>query len=81
MACLTLPDFDKELQRRLLRQAAANSRTTEEEACPILRTALYRQPLEQDDLASAIRAKFALLGGGELEAPPHSPMDSPPRLD
>ena len=53
----------------------------EEEARVILRTALYHQPPAQEDLAAAIRARFAPLGGVELEIPPRSPMRKPPRFD
>lgn len=44
-------------------------------------TALYRQPPTRRDLASAIRARFAPLGGVELEIPPRSPIRKPPRFD
>ena len=53
----------------------------EEEARDILRTALYHQQPEQQNLASAICARFAPLGGVELDIPPRSPMRKPPRFD
>ena len=53
----------------------------EEEARDILRMALYHQQPEQENLASAIRARFAPLGGVELDIPPRSPMRKPPRFD
>lgn len=35
----------------------------------------------RDGLASAIRARFAPLGGVELKLPPRGPMREPPRFD
>ena len=52
----------------------------EEEARNILRMALYHQQAEQANLASAIRARFAPLGGVELDIAPRSPMRTPPRF-
>lgn len=53
----------------------------EEEARDILRTALNHQPSTRENLASAIRARFASIGGAELDLPPRSPMREPPRFD
>ena len=53
----------------------------EEEARDILRTALNTQPAAPKNLASAIRARFAPLGGVELDLPPRSAMRKPPRFD
>ena len=80
MASLTLRNLDEALQRRLRIRAAANGRSMEAEARAILSTALYRQSPAREDLAAAIRARFAPLGGVELETPPRSPMRRPPRV-
>ena len=61
-------------------RAAENGRSMEEEARNILRMALYHQQAEQANLASAIRARFAPLGGVELDIAPRSPMRTPPRF-
>ena len=81
MASITVRNLEEGLKRRLRIRAAENGRSMEEEARVILRTTLYHQPPDQADLASAIRARFAPLGGVELEIPPRSPMRKPPRFD
>ena len=81
MASITVRNLEEGLKRRLRIRAAENGRSMEEEARSILRTALDHQPPAQQDLASAIRARFAPLGGVELEIPPRSPMRKPPRFD
>ena len=81
MASITVRNLEEELKRRLRVRAAENGRSMEEEVRVILRTALYNQPPAQKNLAAAIRARFAPLGGVELEIPPRSPMRQPPRFD
>ena len=81
MASITVRNLEEGLKRRLRIRAAENGRSMEEEARVILRTALYHQPPVQEDLATAIRARFAPLGGVELEIPPRSPLRKPPRFD
>ena len=78
MASITVRNLEEGLKRRLRIRAAESGRSMEEEARVILRTALCRQPPAQQDLAAAIRARFAPLGGVELEIPPRSPMRKPP---
>ena len=81
MASIIVRNLEEGLKRRLRIRAAENGRSMEEEARDILRTTLYHQPATQEDLASAIRARFAPLGGVELDIPPRSPMRKPPRFD
>ena len=81
MASITVRNLEEGLKRRLRIRATENGRSMEEEVRSILRTALYRQPPAREDLASAIRARFAPLGGVELEISPRSPMRKPPRFD
>ncbi len=81
MASITVRNLEDGLKHRLRIRAAENGRSMEEEARDILRTALNHQQPEQANLASAIRARFAPLGGVELEIPPRSPMRKPPRFD
>ena len=59
----------------------ATEKVALKEARDILRMALNHQQPEQENLASAIRARFAPLGGVELEIPPRSPMRKPPQFD
>ena len=81
MASITVRNLEDGLKHRLRIRAAENGRSMEEEARDILRMALNHQQAEQENLASAIRARFAPLGGVELEIPPRSPMRKPPRFD
>lgn len=81
MPSITVRNLDEGLKRRLRIRAAENGRSMEEEARNILRTALYHHPPSQENLASAIRARFARLGGVELDIPPRSPTRKPPRFD
>ena len=81
MASIIVRNLDDGLKQRLRIQAAANGRSMEAEVRDILQTALNRQPAAPQNLASAIRARFAPLGGVELEVPPRSPMRKPPRFD
>ena len=81
MASITVRNLEEGLKRRLRIRAAENGRSMEEEARDILRTALNHQQPGQENLASAIRARFAPLGGVELDIPPRSPMRKPPRFD
>ena len=81
MASITVRNLEDGLKRRLRIRAAENGRSMEEEARDILRTAIYQQPPAQENLASTIRARFAPLGGVELDIPPRSPMRKPPRFD
>ncbi len=81
MASITVRNLEEGLKRRLRVRAAENGRSMEEEARVILRTALYHHPPARENLAAAIRARFAPLGGVELEIPPRSPMRKSPRFD
>ncbi|MCY4081447.1 MAG: hypothetical protein OXF54_14480 [Caldilineaceae bacterium] len=81
MASITVRNLEEDLKRRLRVRAAENGRSTDDEARVTLRTALYCQPQAQQDLAAAIRSRFAPLGGVELELPLRSPMRQPPRFD
>ena len=81
MASITVRNLEEELKSRLRIRAAENGWSMEEEARHILRSALYGQPAPQQNLAIAIRARFAPLGGVELGLPPRSPIRQPPRFD
>ena len=81
MASITVRNLDDGLKRRLRIRAAENGRSMEQEARDILRAALEEDSPTGKDLASVIRARFAPLGGVELELPPREPMREPPRFD
>ena len=81
MASITIRNLDEELKRRLRIRAADHGRSMEEEVRQILRIALNQAPAAPVDLAHAIRARFAPLGGVELELPVREPMRELPRFD
>jgi plasmid stability protein len=81
MGSITIRNLDDSLKSRLRVQAAVHGRSMEDEARDILRSALSREPGRQRNLAAAIRARFAPLGGVELPAMPRDTMRAPPTFD
>ena len=81
IASIIVRNLDDALKRRLRIRAAQNGRSMEAEIRDILQTALSNKPTAPENLASAIRARFAPLGGVDLDLPPRSPMRKPPRFD
>ena len=79
MASMTIRNLDDDIKQRLRVQAAEHGRSMEEEALAILRMALT-EPAPLANLALAIRARFAPLGGVELDIPPREPMREPSRF-
>ena len=80
MASITIRNLDDEVKTRLRVRAAENHRSMEEEARQILREAVGRNHPPRN-LASAIRARIAPLGGVDLELPPREPGREPPSFD
>jgi plasmid stability protein len=80
MTSITIRNLDEPLKRRLRVQAAMHGRSMEDEARNILRGALNQEPVQPVNLAVAIRARFAPLGGVELPETPRDPMREPPDL-
>ena len=80
MDSITVRNLDDGLKRRLRVRAAENGRSMEQEAREILKHALEKA-VPVRNLGSAIHARFAPLGGVELEIPPRQPMRDPPRFD
>ncbi len=80
MASLTIRNLDDEVKTRLRVRAADNGRSMEEEARMILREAVERGKAPRN-LAAAIRARIAPLGGVEIELPPREPVREPPKFD
>ncbi len=79
MASITIQNLDDEVKTRLRIRAAEHHRSMEEEARLILREVVDRK--KPGNLASAIRARIAPLGGVELELPERGPMRDPPFFD
>ena len=78
MAAITIRKLDEKVKARLKIRAAHHGRSMEEEAREILRTALSASSNQQENLADAIRRRFAPLGGVELELPRRDPIRKPP---
>ncbi len=81
MASITIRNLDDPLKARLRIQAAMHGRSMEDEARDILRVALARAPARPGNLAAALRARFAPLGGVELPLVPRDPMRPAPSFD
>lgn len=81
MTSITIRNLDDGLKSRLRIQAAVHGRSMEEEARDILRAALSQEPMARPNLAAAIRARFAPLGGVELPQIEREPMRAPPSFD
>ena len=81
LASITIRRIDDGLKRQLRIRADEHGHSMEEEARRILCTALTGQPTPPANLAQAIRARFAPLGGVELDIPPRQPMPEPPQFD
>ena len=80
MASITVRNLGEGVKKGLRLRAAGNGRSMEEEARIILREAVVPKTGGKN-LAEAIRARFAPLGGVELELPPREPMREPPKFD
>jgi len=78
MAAITIRNLDEPLKARLRVRAATHGHSMEEEARDILRQALNREAAPPANLAEAIRARFAPLGGFDLPDTPREPMREPP---
>jgi antitoxin FitA len=81
MPSITIRKLDDKLKARLRVRAAEHGRSMEDEARDILRTALSRNPAQPTNLAAAIRARFAPLGGMELPEIERQAMREPPELE
>jgi antitoxin FitA len=80
MASLTIRNLDDDLKQRLRVRAAVQGHSMEEEVRGILRRALT-VPTGPRNLAAAIHARFAPLGGVDLEIEPRQPMRDPITFD
>jgi plasmid stability protein len=80
MASLTIRNLEDDLKRRLRLRAAAHGRSMEEEVREILRW-VVAEPPPPHNLADAIRARVAPLGGVDLELPAREAIPTPPPLD
>ena len=81
MASITIRNVQDWLKQRLRVRAACHGRSMEEEVRQILTDVLTQELSAPADLASAIRSRFAPLGGVELDLPSRDPMRDPPRFE
>jgi plasmid stability protein len=77
VASITIRNLDDDLKRRLRTRATEHGRSMEEEAREILRHAIGGV-IAPKNLGQAIHARFAAIGGVELELPARGPMREPP---
>ena len=80
MASITIRNLEETTKRKLKIRAATNGRSMEQEAREILKSALQQKPQEPKtgaELVTAIRRRFAPLGGVELEPLPREPIRDP----
>lgn len=80
MASITIRNLQDDVKRRLRIRAAEHGRSMEEEAREILRE-VVGEAKPAHNLAAAIRARVAPLGGIALDLPPREPMRDPPAFD
>jgi plasmid stability protein len=82
MATLTIRNIDPAVKERLRVRAARHGHSMEAEALHILQQALAKQDVRGSmNLAERIHARFAALGGVELELPPRESGREPPTFD
>ena len=78
MASIVIRKLDDQTKSRLRMRAAHHGRSMEEEAREILRSALATTQPPQENLAEAIRRRFARFGGVELPEIKREPPREPP---
>jgi plasmid stability protein len=81
MASITIRRFDDAAKERLRVRASRHGHSMEEEARQILTVALAGGSGSRENLAQAIRRRFAPLGGVELDLPPREPIRDPPTFE
>lgn len=81
-ASITIRNLDPDIKERLRVRAAQHGHSMEAEARRILQTALAAQGgAPTRHLYDRVRARFAPLGGVDLELPAREPAREPPRFD
>ena len=81
MGSITIRKLDDDLKARLRVRAARHGISMEAEAREILRAALTAETPTSENLAEAIRKRFAPLGGVDLPDIPREPGREPPIFD
>jgi plasmid stability protein len=82
MSSITIRNLDAAIKERLRVRAAEHGHSMEAEARRILQTALKgASRLPRSNLYERIHARFAALGGVDVELPPREPTREPPRFE
>ena len=80
MSTITIRNLPDDLKTRLRLAAAAHGHSMEEEVRAILRRVLTARPASGTGLGDRIHARFAKLGGVEMELPTRRARVRKPRL-
>lgn len=80
MTTLTIRNIEPEIKTKLRMSAASNGRSMEEEVRTILRNVLAPQPISVG-LGSRIHARFAALGGVNLDIPARNDLPRAANFD
>lgn len=80
MSSITIRNLDPSIKERLRDRAAEHGRSMEAEARSILEAALGGPRPTGQNLYERIRARFAPLGGVDLDLPPREPVRERPRF-
>jgi len=81
MTSITIRSIDESLKRKLRIQSALHSRSMEEEARDILRSALSGEDTENGrSFIDSIRARAFLVGGLDIDLPPREEIRNPPEV-
>jgi antitoxin FitA len=82
VSSITVRNLDPAIKERLRVRAAEHGHSMEAEARLILQTTLSPTgKVSGRNLYNRIHARFAALGGVDLEPPPREPAREPPRFD
>jgi antitoxin FitA len=82
MSSITIRNLDPKIKERLRVRAAEHGHSMEAEARRILQAALTEPAFPSGrNLYDRVRARFAQLGGVDLELPDREPTREPPEFD
>jgi plasmid stability protein len=80
MGSLTIRNLDDRVKEKIRIRAAKHGRSMEEEARRLLDLAVSTPSGDEAGLGTAIRRRFAPLGGFNLEPLPREPLRPPPKF-
>jgi plasmid stability protein len=80
MASMVIRNLDDRVKEKIRLRAAKHGRSMEEEARRLLSAAIDSPGQEETGLGTAIRERFASLGGLKLEPLPRESVRNPPKF-